>query len=262
MKRIITLSLLLATCSMPVLNAQNKGVLQDVNLKNTDVPFKMHFNKKLSVAAHTKSGAAVTHSASDFVLFNQDGTYQHAFAGTQMNGTWKYLKASNEVEITTSGIMKFTVTEASQTKLILTSGVEVLTLMSVTSTTTTTPVVIDQSVRTSDKVITDGTQTVEAKKVEAPFSMHYNVKMKIGVHKVNNVAVAHAGTDYVIFNKDGSYEQKWSGVVSKGTWSYDAITNLVKVSTKVTNEYKVTEATADRLILETGKEYISLFPIK
>ena len=223
---------------MPELKAQNNVAVQDANRLNKDVPFRMHFNKKLSVASHTRNGVAVTHSANDFTTFNQDGTYLQEFSGTQTSGTWKYLKASNEVEITTSRVMKLTVTEASQTKLILSSSAEVLTLRSISATNNATPIEIDQPTKTTEKTITDGTQTVESKKIEAPFSMHYNVKMKIGVHKVNNVAVAHAGTDYVIFNKDGSYEQKWSGVVSKGTWSYDAITNLVKVSTKVTNEYK------------------------
>lgn len=267
MKKKLLLSLLAVAISGVSVTAQNVSTSSTSVTRTADeCPFKMHYGNKLSFVSHQRGGTNVNHQANDYMLFNQNGTYQAVFNGQTVNGTWVYHKATNEVEIITQGSGKYMIQGATATKLDLYNRTEVMSLRPITATNTenVAPVGVEQPTKSTDKAVTtqSGNTQVEGAKVTAPFSMHYNVKLKIGVHKKNNIKVGHNGNDYVQLNSNGTYTQQWNGIVTNGTWTYDPVTNLLKVVTKTTNEYKVTESTAERLIIESATDYISLYPGK
>lgn len=94
--------------------------------KGTMTPFNQFYGKKLSVVSHSKDKQTMGHQESDYILLNENGTYQQDFNGTKQEGKWTYNKDSKTITITTTEAKRWVITESNQDNMTLTQGTEIL----------------------------------------------------------------------------------------------------------------------------------------
>lgn len=96
--------------------------------KGTMTPFNQFYGKKLSIVSHSKDKEAIGHQATDYVLLNENGTYQHDYNGTIQAGNWTYNPDNKTLTIVNTGATakRYVVSDATADGMILTMGTEIL----------------------------------------------------------------------------------------------------------------------------------------
>lgn len=128
MKKLFILLFLFSVAS--VVNAQEvKKAERNTKLnvdKGTMTPFNHFYGKKLAIVSHSKDKQSMGHNSTDYILINENGTFQQDFNGVKQDGKWTYNKDSKTITITTTDAKRWVISAVSQEEMTLSQGTEIL----------------------------------------------------------------------------------------------------------------------------------------
>lgn len=116
MKNLILL-LVFITGANFTLVAQEKAATQNskkqVTRKDDNCMLHADYNKPLTVKSDIKNKVSEKHLQSDYVQFNEDGSYIQNFNGTESRGTWKYEDATKQIHVECNGTRTYSLNQTS-----------------------------------------------------------------------------------------------------------------------------------------------------
>ena len=100
----------------------------NTTLNNGATPISSFYGKTMKITSHTKSGAPVTHVATDYCIFKSDGTYEQKWNSIVRTGTWTYNAAEKTIVIVCGLTTTYALNVPDNTKFTLTGAKEVVDL--------------------------------------------------------------------------------------------------------------------------------------
>lgn len=94
---------------------------------------------------------------------------------------------------------------------------------------------------------------------EAPIEQFYGEKLSIALHRIDGVSEKHDPTDYLLFKRNGSFEQSISGKKTKSHWSYNKDDNSISLHFNLIITFTIKETQAKKLILFNDVDLLRLY---
>lgn len=120
MKKLLFLSLfLIATIGSVHAQDPTKKSSKPTSYKGKDDNCMLNasYDKPMEITSHEKNKSKVNHQTSDYIQFNQNGTYIESINGVTSNGTWGYNYDTHEVTVNCNGIRTYKVNADSNGKI-------------------------------------------------------------------------------------------------------------------------------------------------
>lgn len=84
------------------------------------------YDVPLVINSHQKNKTSVTHKTTDFIQFNEDGTFEQSLNGAISQGFWLFNATNNTISINCNGNQTWVLTAAPNGGYILTKGEETM----------------------------------------------------------------------------------------------------------------------------------------
>jgi len=84
------------------------------------------YDLPLAINSHQKNKASVTHKSTDFIQFNEDGTFEQSLNGVISQGFWSFNATNNNISVNCNGNQTWVLTSNPSGGYILTKGEEVM----------------------------------------------------------------------------------------------------------------------------------------
>lgn len=84
------------------------------------------YDLPLAINSHQKNKTSVTHKATDFVQFNEDGTFEQSLNGVISQGFWSFNSSKNTITVNCNGNQTWALTANPAGGYTLTKGEEVM----------------------------------------------------------------------------------------------------------------------------------------
>jgi hypothetical protein len=94
--------------------------------KDDDCMLSAVYDVPLVINSHQKSKSSVTHKTTDYVQFNQDGTFEQSVSGVSSQGFWSYNAKNNTITVNCNGNQTWVLTSAPNGGYTLTKGEEIM----------------------------------------------------------------------------------------------------------------------------------------
>jgi hypothetical protein len=104
--------------------AKQKPTVVAASGKDDNCMLSAVYDLPLEINSHQKNKASITHKTTDFVQFNEDGTFEQSINGVSSQGFWSYNAKNNTITVNCNGNQTWVLTAAPNGGYLLTKGEE------------------------------------------------------------------------------------------------------------------------------------------
>jgi hypothetical protein len=106
--------------------AKQKPTVIAASGKDDNCMLSAVYDMPLVINSHQKNKASVTHKTTDFVQFNEDGTFEQSLNGAISQGFWSFNATNNTISVNCNGNQTWVLSAAPNGGYLLSKGEETM----------------------------------------------------------------------------------------------------------------------------------------